>query len=475
MGAAAVSHACSIMVRLWGRIAPTSGGDQDRPSHPRMEVAEVRVRPHGQRRRVHGERQPREDVRGRVVREAGVEFRALPRGALGARGHGVRDQAAVRDRDERPPLHLGHPGEEAPAGPAREELPGRELAAVDDGDFRARRPAAGNLKRADHPRVELAVERVRAGGKASRRDRERLTGVQQIQEHEALAAEQDRRYRRRRVEHPIRERQHQRQAGRKRHWDAEGERRDGVRLQAVVREDDIAARDDRRNNRTESERRTPRELHARAHMDQIANGDLPCRRGRGQWKDQSRGNHKHRNRTGNSNANRTTSPSGGYRRAGYKIRRKPNPGNFFLQEPFTGESFLPTPHAIRFGLRVHRLREGGPAVPTIPEEGRGRGLRTRAISPRTSAHPSNLYATQVPSLRAQDGGRLWMTFLVAGAVVHDAFSGLVFLFGGLSAIGSRKLVAKPLDTVFTVARCPRDWTRRISGYWNRPWPRPRRN
>ncbi len=41
-------------------------------------------------------------------------------------------------------------------------------------------------------------------------------------------------------------------------------------------------------------------------------------------------------------------------------------------------------------------------------------------------------------------------FLVVGAVVHDAFSGLVFFFGGLSAIASRKLVAKPIDRVFTI-------------------------
>lgn len=40
-------------------------------------------------------------------------------------------------------------------------------------------------------------------------------------------------------------------------------------------------------------------------------------------------------------------------------------------------------------------------------------------------------------------------FLIAGALVHDIFSGLVFFFGGLSAIGSGKLVAKPLDRIFT--------------------------
>ena len=43
------------------------------------------------------------------------------------------------------------------------------------------------------------------------------------------------------------------------------------------------------------------------------------------------------------------------------------------------------------------------------------------------------------------------TALLAGGLVHDAASGLAFFFGGLSAINSRKLVSKPLDTLFTVA------------------------
>jgi len=41
--------------------------------------------------------------------------------------------------------------------------------------------------------------------------------------------------------------------------------------------------------------------------------------------------------------------------------------------------------------------------------------------------------------------------LIAGTIVHDALSGLVFFFGGLSAIESRKLVVKPLDRLFPVA------------------------
>ena len=43
------------------------------------------------------------------------------------------------------------------------------------------------------------------------------------------------------------------------------------------------------------------------------------------------------------------------------------------------------------------------------------------------------------------------TPLIAGAIVHDALSGLVFFFGGLSAIESRKLVQKPLDGLFPIA------------------------
>jgi len=41
--------------------------------------------------------------------------------------------------------------------------------------------------------------------------------------------------------------------------------------------------------------------------------------------------------------------------------------------------------------------------------------------------------------------------LIAGAIVHDALSGLVFFFGGLSAVESRKLVMKPLDRLFPIA------------------------
>ena len=41
--------------------------------------------------------------------------------------------------------------------------------------------------------------------------------------------------------------------------------------------------------------------------------------------------------------------------------------------------------------------------------------------------------------------------LIAGAIVHDALSGLVFFFGGLSAIESRRLVQKPLDKLFPIA------------------------
>ncbi len=40
--------------------------------------------------------------------------------------------------------------------------------------------------------------------------------------------------------------------------------------------------------------------------------------------------------------------------------------------------------------------------------------------------------------------------LIVGAIVHDALSGLVFFFGGLSAIESRKLVANPLDKLFPI-------------------------